>query len=97
MHNITEKEKIFYENARVDGRQMNAMAKLANALTSFEPLANRPGVGEKTADELVSLGLAERGSCDEPWPSRGYPIGYRLTNLGWLIQERGKFPKKYSA
>ena len=35
---LTEREKVFYENARVHGKLFNVFAKHTNSLTSFEPL-----------------------------------------------------------
>jgi hypothetical protein len=43
--------------------QSRVLTTLSTAEDRFEPLALRSHVSEEVADELVALGLAERGPC----------------------------------
>jgi len=64
------------------GQQWTALGKLADALSDFEPLNKRPGVGPKTVERLITLELVESGPSTPAFQARGMPIGYRLTDLG---------------
>ena len=68
---------------------------LANALDEFEPLAKRGNLGEVVADPLVQIGVAEKGRCSERYVSRGMAIGYRLSQLGWKVKERGRWAGRH--
>ena len=67
---------------QLTGQQWTALGKLADSGILFEPLAKRPGVGPKTVDRLIELGLVESGDPGPAWRQRGSQIGYRLTTLG---------------
>ena len=82
------------EGLSLGARDWTALGKLADALNEFEPLAKRPGVGPKTVERLIALGLAERGEPSLTWRHRGYDLGFRLTDLGaraldQRLQQRG--------
>jgi hypothetical protein len=49
----------------------------------FQPLQLRGSVATEVADQLVVLGLAERGDSDARFEDWGYATGYRLTRAGW--------------
>ena len=72
----------------LDAHEWRGVCELANALSTFEPLAKRWNLGEVVAERLVAIGFAEKGYCSER-----YPIGYRLSQLGWMIKERGRHPR----
>jgi hypothetical protein len=59
------------------------LKEVANAISDFHPLATRGNLGQTLADQLVDLGLAERGPYSPAYAARGYSIGYRLTDAGW--------------
>ncbi|WP_299006080.1 hypothetical protein [uncultured Caulobacter sp.] len=72
---------------QLTGQQWTALGKLTDSGTLFEPLAKRPGIGPKTVDRLMELGLVESGDPGPVWRQRGSQIGYRLTALGLDARE----------
>src|SRR5258705_2336148 len=83
----------FLTNTTLDAREWRGVLVLANALMALEPLAERGKLGQKVADRLVVMGLAESGPCSARYDSKHYSIGYRLTDLGRQVKERGRYPK----
>lgn len=67
---------------QLTGQPWTALAKLADALGEFEPLNKCPGVGPKTVERLIALGLVETGPSTPAFQARGMRVGYRLTDLG---------------
>ena len=83
------KDDDFLAKETLTAHEWRGILELANALSLFEPLAKRRNLGRKVADHLVAHGLAEKGD------SGGYgAVGYRLTDLGWRIRERGRAPRR---
>lgn len=68
--------------------QRNGLQRLALAVGDFEPLAALARIGPEIAEQLVALGLAERGPCAQRMLSRGYSEGYRLSQEGWQVLDR---------
>lgn len=77
----------------LDAHEWRGLQELAKALGDFEPLAKRVRLGQVVVDRLVGLGLAEAGPPPKPYLARGFDIGYRLTELGWKVLDRGRSPK----
>lgn len=94
---MTEYDKDFLQHEVLNAHEWRGVTQLANALSIFEPLAKRGNLGMTIANRLVSLRLAEKGPTSERYASIGLPEGYRLTDLGWKIKERGRFPNLRSA
>jgi hypothetical protein len=94
---MTDDEERFLAYAALDANEWSGIGQLANAQSQFEPLAKRGKLGMATADRLVALGLAEKGPSSERYASIGMPIGYRLSELGRHVQERGQRPRRRPA
>jgi hypothetical protein len=82
-------DEYFLTHEAVTAHQWRGLKALRAALSEFEPLAKRVGIGEIVAEQLVALRLAEKG----PAPARYGGTGYRLGDLGWKVIERGSRPK----
>lgn len=91
---MTEADEDFLANTALDAHEWRGVGQLANALGEFEPLAKRGNLGETVAERLVSLGIAEKGPSSSAYAARGMPVGYRLTELGWKLKDRGRYPKR---
>ena len=91
---MTEEEEYFLANTALDAHEWRGVGQLANALSDFEPLAKRGNLGEVVADRLVRLGLAEKGPSSDRYASIGMSVGYRLSELGWRVKERGRWPRR---
>ena len=91
---MTEAEEYFLANTSLDAHEWRGVGQLANALSDLEPLAKRGNLGEVVADRLVSLGLAEKGQAVDRYYAIGMKVGYRLTELGWRVKERGRYPRR---
>jgi len=74
--------------------QWRGLRDLASAGGDMEPLAKRANLGKVVADQLVELGLAERGRSTERYAAIGLDVGYRLSDLGWKVIERGRYAKR---
>lgn len=85
---MTTYDENFLTRERLDANEWRGIEQLANAGSEFEPLAKRGNLGAVIAERLVDLGLAEKGQC----PDRCASVGYRLTDLGWKIRDRGRYP-----
>lgn len=91
---MTEDEEYFLANTALDAHEWRGVGQLANALSIFEPLAKRGNLGEVVADRLVSLGLAEKGPSSDRYFAIGMKVGYRLSELGWKVKDRGRYPRR---
>ena len=91
---MTEDEGYFLANTALDAHEWRGVGQLANALEDFEPLAKRGNLGEVVAERLVTIGLAEKGRCSDRYASIGMTVGYRLSELGWHVKERGRWPRR---
>jgi hypothetical protein len=87
-------ELYFLSETSLDAHEWRGVQELAKALNDLEPLAKRARLGEVVAERLVSLGLAEKGRSSSPYAGIGMTTGYRLTELGWKVKERGRFAKR---
>ena len=87
-------EELFVKNERLDAHEWRGLLSLKSALSDFEPLAKRTGLGFIIADRLVAKGLAEKGNCSARYQSIGMTTGYRLSVLGWTIADRGRWPRR---
>lgn len=81
----------FLASETLDQHEWRGVDELANALVDFEPLSKRGRLGATVAERLVARGLAEKGPCSDRY--RGV-IGYRLTDLGWKVKDRGRHPRR---
>lgn len=77
----------------LDPHEWRGLQQLSNAMSDFEPLARRARLGPLVADRLVALTLAEKGEVTERYVGIGYETGYRLSELGWAMLDRGRFPR----
>lgn len=75
-------------------QQWNALRAMERTVTDFEPLENLPGVGRALVSQLEQLGLVEGGRLRERYTSIGLTQGYKVTDLGWRVVERGRFPRR---
>lgn len=91
---MTDEEEWFLAETALDAHEWRGVGQLANALNIMEPLAKRGNLGEVVADRLVSLGLAEKGRSSDRYFAIGMTVGYRLTQLGWRVLDRGRFPRR---
>ena len=62
---------------------IRALKAISSHEGHFQPLELRSSIKAEAAEQLVDLGLAERGDCDVRFEEWGYPTGYRLTQAGW--------------
>ena len=85
---MTHEDKQFLSSVTLGAHDWRGVRELANALGEFEPLAKRSNLGRIVADRLVVLGLAEKG-----FSQRYGSQGYRLTDLGRKVRERGWSPR----
>lgn len=83
-------DEYFLAHVALDAAEWRSLLALADSFLAFEPLARRSNVGSVVAERLVMHGLAERGPAAERYAH--YGEGYRLTELGWLVKGRGRFP-----
>ena len=81
----------FLANQTLDSSEWRGVLELSNALGDFEPLARRSIISKQLAERLVSRGLAETGPCPAGFNPESYPLGFRLTTLGWKIRGRGRW------
>ena len=86
---MTQEDEHFLSKVVLDAHEWRGVRELSNAWSKFEPLAKRGNLGSKVADRLVVQGLAETG-LSQRYDSQGY----RLTPLGWMVYERGRYPNK---
>lgn len=91
---MTEDEEYFIAHEALDAHEWRGVRELSNALSQFEPLAKRGNLGEVVAERLVRLGLAEKGPCSDRYASIGMPIGYRLSEPGVRVLDRGRYPRR---
>lgn len=82
----------FLQNERLDRYDWIALRDLAKSLNDFEPIEARAKAGDVLAERLVHMGLVERGPCAPRFSATGFRTGYRLTQLGWYVMDRGRFP-----
>jgi hypothetical protein len=87
-------DEYFLANTALDAHEWRGLNDLANAIGEFEPLAKRGNLGETVAERLVTIRLAEKGPTSDRFAAIGMPIGYRLSDLGWKIKERGRYPRR---
>ncbi len=67
---------------------------LSLAHDRLEPIELWASVSSEVADNLVAMGLAERGESDPRFEEWGYPVGYRLTSAGRYARHyKGQKPK----
>ncbi len=85
---MTYEDEQFLSSVTLGAHDWRGVRELANALGEFEPLAKRGNLGRIVADRLVVLRLAEKG-----FSQRYGSQGYRLTDLGWKVRERGRSPR----
>jgi hypothetical protein len=85
-------DAVILETLALDANEWRGLQELANALSDFEPLAKRGNLGKVVAERVVKLGLAEKGSMPR-YAAIGMAEGYRLTDLGWKVLDRGRFPR----
>jgi hypothetical protein len=83
----------FLTSTTLNASEWRGVLDLANALNAFDPLTKRGKLGQEVADRLVAMGLAETIPCSAGYDPRQHPVGYRLTDLGWQVRERGRYPK----
>ena len=88
---MTEDER-FLTHAVLTHREWRAVQELSKAYGDFEPLAMRNRIGPITAAGLVRKGLAESGRVAPRFNRAAFPVGYRLTSLGWKVMKRGRRP-----
>lgn len=79
---------------KLDHNEWRGVLQLSNAMSEFEPLAKRARLGAIVAEWLVAMALAETGEVGERYIGLGYQEGYRLTELGWAVLERGRHPRR---
>lgn len=91
---MTEDDEYFLANTALDANEWRGVGQLANALHDLEPLAKRGNLGEVVAERLVQMELAESGPTSDRYQSIGMRKGYRLTDLGWKVMDRGRFPRR---
>ena len=82
----------FLQNETLDRYDWIALRDMAKSLNDFEPIEARAKTGDVLAERLVHMGLVERGPCAVHFSSTGFRTGYRLTQLGWYVMDRGRFP-----
>lgn len=82
----------FLTTAVLTNREWRAIEELSKAYGDFEPLAMRNRIGPITAAGLVRKGLAETGRTAPRFDRTTFPVGYRLTTLGWKVMKRGRKP-----
>lgn len=90
---LTDDQQNFFEEESLSALEWNGTKKLGVAINDFMPLAKFYGLGETTAERLVSIGIAEKGTPPRQYASRGYTVGYKLSTLGWAILDRGQHVK----
>src|SRR5215467_11809969 len=81
------------ELPKLTKRQIGALKSMSINEGRFEPVQLREAVSQETADQLVELGLVERGDCYPRYAHWGYLIGYRLTPSGreFLLGDRSRY------
>lgn len=87
-------DEAYLANVDLNAHEWRGVGQLANAISEFEPLAKRSKLGEIVAERLVNMGLAEKGPCSDRYASIGYSTGYRLSQLGWKILDRGRYARR---
>ncbi|WP_145619711.1 hypothetical protein [Nitrospirillum bahiense] len=80
----------FLNITTLTAHEWRGVEQLANAISEFEPLAKRGNLGVVVAERLVDLRLAEKGPCSPRYAAIGYTEGYRLSDLGWKVKQRGR-------
>ncbi len=85
---MKREDEHFLSSAALDAHEWLGVCELAKALGEFEPLSKRGNLGPIIANRLVALGLAEKG-----FSQRYDSQGYRLTDLGWKVRDRGRSPR----
>lgn len=93
MANLSDEEYAL-ATLTLTSQQWNALRAMEKTVTDFEPLENLPGVGPLLASQLEELGLVEAGALRDRYKEIGLSHGYKVTNLGWRIVERGRFPRR---
>lgn len=81
------------ETLVLDHNELRGLQQLSNAMSEFEPLAKRARLGPVIADRLVAMKLAEKGEVSERYIGIGYEVGYKLSELGWAVLDRGRWPR----
>lgn len=89
---MTDDNQDFLDSISLNANEWRGVNELANAQSDLEPLAKRSNLGQTIADRLVAIGLAEEGPVNTRYAAIGYKTGYRLTDLGWKVRERGRHP-----
>ncbi|CAN5234495.1 hypothetical protein BH10PSE4_BH10PSE4_34120 [soil metagenome] len=84
----------FLRTISLDANEWRGVNQLENAMSDFEPLAKRGNLGITVTERLVRMGLAERGRPSDAYAGRGYEVGYRLSELGWKVAERGRWVRR---
>lgn len=90
---MTDDNQDFLATVSLTAHEWRGVNELANALNDLEPLAKRGNLGQTVVDRLVAIGLAEEGPVDARYAAGGYRTGYRLTDLGRKVRERGRRPR----
>lgn len=90
----TDNDEHFLSHESLDAHEWRGVCQLVNALNDFEPLAKRARLGEVVAERLVSLGLVEKGPVVDRYRWTDDTVGYRLTELGWKVKDRGRHPRR---
>ena len=80
------------ETLVLDHNELRGLQQLSNATSEFEPLAKRARLGPVIADRLVAMKLAGKGEVSERYFGIGYEVGYKLSELGWAVLDRGRRP-----
>jgi hypothetical protein len=82
----------FLGNIALTTREWRAVGELSRAYGEFEPVEMRDRIGPVALGRLLEMGVAERGPTPARFDRRAFPIGYRLTSLGWKVMKRGRKP-----
>jgi hypothetical protein len=87
---MTDEE--FLGNVALTAREWRGVGELSKAYGEFEPLAARELLGPIVLERLLAMGVVEKGPTPARFDRRTFPIGYRLTALGWKVMKRGRRP-----
>jgi hypothetical protein len=88
------KDEDFLGNIALTAREWRAVGELSRAYGEFEPVELRDHVGPVALARLIEMGVAERGPTPARFDRRAYPVGYRLSPLGWKVMKRGRAPQR---
>jgi hypothetical protein len=88
------KDEDFLGNIALTAREWRAVGELSRAYGEFEPVELRDHVGPIALARLIEMGVAERGPTPPRFDRRAFPVGYRLSPLGWKVMKRGRAPQR---